>query len=91
MAVIRATGAKVATLIQSLHANGVVHGDIKPKNIVRVDRDGNSRVFMQDARFGGPSSLAFGSDSLLAVASYEHSRIVLVNVSTLERRVLRRY
>ena len=59
--------------------------------IVRVDRDGNSRVFMQDARFGGPSSLAFGSDSLLAVASYEHSRIVLVNVSTLERRVLRRY
>ena len=36
---IRATGAKVATLIQSLHANGVVHGDIKPKNIVQVDRE----------------------------------------------------
>lgn len=39
MAVIQSTGLKLATLVQMLHANGVVHGDIKPKNIVRVDRE----------------------------------------------------
>ena len=31
MPVIRHTALKVATLIQSLHSNGVVHGDVKPK------------------------------------------------------------
>ena len=38
MEVIRHTGLKMATLINSLHTHGVVHGDVKPKNIVRVDR-----------------------------------------------------
>lgn len=36
--VIRQSGRKVLNLIQNLHNKGVVHGDVKPKNVVRVDR-----------------------------------------------------
>jgi serine/threonine protein kinase len=36
--VIRQSSRKVLNLIQDLHNSGVVHGDVKPKNVVRVDR-----------------------------------------------------
>jgi serine/threonine protein kinase len=36
--VIRQSSRKVLNLIQDLHSSGVIHGDVKPKNIVRVDR-----------------------------------------------------
>lgn len=36
--VIRQSSRKVLNLIQDLHSEGIVHGDVKPKNIVRVDR-----------------------------------------------------
>jgi serine/threonine protein kinase len=36
--VIRQSSRKVLNLIQDLHNEGVVHGDVKPKNVVRVDR-----------------------------------------------------
>lgn len=39
IAVIRNAGAKLAMLVGSMHATGVVHGDIKPKNVVRVGRE----------------------------------------------------
>jgi serine/threonine protein kinase len=36
---IRQNSRKVLNLIQDLHSEGVVHGDVKPKNVVRVDRN----------------------------------------------------
>jgi serine/threonine protein kinase len=36
--VIRQSSRKVLNLIQDLHSEGVVHGDVKPKNVVRVER-----------------------------------------------------
>jgi serine/threonine protein kinase len=36
--VIRQSSRKVLNLIHELHSEGVVHGDVKPKNVVRVDR-----------------------------------------------------
>lgn len=35
---IRRSSRKVLNLINDLHNEGVVHGDVKPKNVVRVDR-----------------------------------------------------
>jgi hypothetical protein len=35
---IRQSSRKVLNLIQDLHTAGVVHGDVKPKNVVRVER-----------------------------------------------------
>jgi len=37
--VIRRAGKNLLELIDSLHKVGVVHGDVKPKNVVRVDRE----------------------------------------------------
>jgi serine/threonine protein kinase len=36
--VIRQNSRKILNMIQELHKAGVVHGDVKPKNVVRVDR-----------------------------------------------------
>ena len=36
--VIRESGRKLLNLIQDLHNDGIVHGDVKPKNVVRADR-----------------------------------------------------
>lgn len=36
--VIQQTSRKLLNLIQKLHEQGVIHGDVKPKNTVRVDR-----------------------------------------------------
>lgn len=36
---IRHTALKILTAVSSLHQKGVVHGDLKPTNIVRVNRD----------------------------------------------------
>ena len=37
--VIRSSGEQLLRLLGDMHAAGVVHGDVKPKNIVRVDRE----------------------------------------------------
>jgi serine/threonine protein kinase len=36
--VIRQSSRKLLKLIEDLHDSGVIHGDVKPKNVVRVDR-----------------------------------------------------
>ena len=37
--VIRSSGEQLLRLLDDMHEAGVVHGDVKPKNVVRVDRE----------------------------------------------------